>query len=854
MNIEQRQQIVELPPVAPDGVLNADWSYMSLVVPIARTNLVTNPSGELNVTPYSNMTITLGATQDSTQQYHGAYSISRLLTGVTDGIRYETVSSVSGTIYAASVKVLCLQAGISFTLGVYPSGGSTAALVTRSFRTTGKWQWVWVFWKETSTTTRALAVRLTSAPKAGGSTFYTDGWQYEACNAGEVFPTTYIDGDQESIFPAQFPSPYGWNGSRHNSTSYRTAQTRDGGRVVNFNQYKVYLTQIRGLGVAPPSHIVNAPPGIDGAAYQSSFVRPRGFSLQGRFATFTDLELENARKEFTQALNLDLTFPRQPVVLLHQRYACSDPQGDVGKIIASYNQGMEGDGSVLSDDVSLEFTNWFPTIYGNDQGMAITTSTDVSITNFTSLMFRDSTGVWSQLATSGGSADIRHIQRHFDGTYYIVGLFTTLGVAANRIVRYDPRTNTFTALGTGLNGSAFRVRIHPNGDVYVVGSFTTAGGVTVNRVARWDGSNWNALGGGATKGVDDTAQDVCFDDAGDVYITGQFLNAGGAAANRIVKWIRSTNAFQTLGTGLNVGTGLALTKSLGGTNIWVAGTFATANAVVTNGLAMWDGTTFQAAGAGIDPGGATFIQTMVTTIDGSIYGIGTFLLSGGAPGNQIVRWTGSQYVQLGSGLSANGTDIHVGTDGLLYLTGVAWTTINGGIPVTDAFAIWNGSAYILPDLDMPDSPTARGPTTGPLAELMVGFGTATGTGSGTAKAAAINVMTNGGTAETFPTFYITGPSSASSRLYNIRNYTTGEILSFDLEILEREEIVIQVTPTRTFVFSRTRGLLSTSILPGSSNGITLIKGANRVAVLVIGTVTMTSVWKKRFNTAAEMVY
>lgn len=842
--------------------LNPAKGWFSVIKPIARTNLVANPSGELSVADYWNMTITLNATRDSTQQYYGAYSISRNLTAIGDGIRYvQTVPAAltltSGTIYAVSLRVLCLQAGIKFTAGVYPSGGSVSALVTREWKTTGRWQWVSVIWKETATLAREFAIRLTSSPKPGGSTFFTDGWQVEACNATEVFPTTYIDGDQTSLLVGQFPAPYGWTGARHASTSYRTAQTRDGGQVINLDQLNFSLTDINGLGAAPRTHVIAVRPLTDGADYGTTYLSPRQFVLRGRLNGQTDLELDQYRNRLSDALNVDSTYPRQPVALLYRRYADLDPVSDEGKIIATYDKGLENGAAHMSEDVPLQFTQWFPMIRANDQGQAMTLSTDVSITNFTSLLFRDKNGAWSQIASSGGSADIRHIQRHFDGTYYICGLFTTLGVAANRIVRYNPETNTFTALGTGLNGTALRLRIGSDGDVFVCGSFTTAGGVTVNRVARWDtvALTWNALGAGATKGVDDTAFDMAIDAVGDVYIAGQFLNAGGSAANRVVKWVKSTNAFQTLGTGMN-GTAISAATALDGLKIYFGGQFTTSNTVVTNGAARWNGTTFDALGAGIDPGGATFAQSLAVGPDGSLYAIGTFLASGGAPGNYIARWTGSNWVTLGSGLSNPGTDLAFGFDGLLYLTGVAWTTINGSTPITDGSAQWNGSTYLLPDIDMPDSPTGRGPTTGPLGELMIGFGTATGAGTGTAKAAAINTLTNTGTLQTYPTFYISGPSVGTAQLYNLRSYTTGEILSFNLTILEAENITITMKPGSTRVISATRGDITQSALVGSSGQLTLIKGTNKIAALVVGTnlPTMNVKWPRQFGATEELLY
>lgn len=38
-------------------------------------------------------------------------------------------------------------------------------------------------------------------------------------------------------------------------------------------------------------------------------------------------------------------------------------------------------------------------------------------------------------------------------------------------------------------------------DLYAGGTFTTAGGVTVNRIAKWNGTTWSALGSGMPSAV-----------------------------------------------------------------------------------------------------------------------------------------------------------------------------------------------------------------------------------------------------------------------------------------------------------------------------------------------------------------
>jgi hypothetical protein len=69
--------------------------------------------------------------------------------------------------------------------------------------------------------------------------------------------------------------------------------------------------------------------------------------------------------------------------------------------------------------------------------------------------------------------------------------------------------------------------------LYACGDFTMAGGVTVNKIAKWDGTNWSALGGGLGGGDCETLQ------AGPdnrLYVGGTFTTAGGIAARHLASW------------------------------------------------------------------------------------------------------------------------------------------------------------------------------------------------------------------------------------------------------------------------------------------------------------------------------
>ena len=87
--------------------------------------------------------------------------------------------------------------------------------------------------------------------------------------------------------------------------------------------------------------------------------------------------------------------------------------------------------------------------------------------------------------------------------------------------------------------------------LYAGGNFHIAGGVAANRIAKWDGSSWAALGSGMGGPTRQVLALTVFDDGGGpaLYAGGSFTTAGGVAANRIAKWDGSSWA--ALGSGMD---------------------------------------------------------------------------------------------------------------------------------------------------------------------------------------------------------------------------------------------------------------------------------------------------------------
>jgi N-acetylneuraminic acid mutarotase len=164
---------------------------------------------------------------------------------------------------------------------------------------------------------------------------------------------------------------------------------------------------------------------------------------------------------------------------------------------------------------------------------------------------------------------------------FVGGLFTSAGgVSANRVARFNTQTNTWSTLGTGSsNGVSGRVTALAvvGNEVFVGGRFTSAGGVSANYVARFNTqtNTWSTLGTGSSNGVSGgffpyvNALAVV---GNEVYVGGRFTEAGGVSANYVARFNTQTNTWSTLGTG-----------SSNGVNDWVNALAVVGNEVYVGG-------------------------------------------------------------------------------------------------------------------------------------------------------------------------------------------------------------------------------------------------------------------------------
>jgi trimeric autotransporter adhesin len=131
-----------------------------------------------------------------------------------------------------------------------------------------------------------------------------------------------------------------------------------------------------------------------------------------------------------------------------------------------------------------------------------------------------------------------------DGALIVGGRFDNAGtsepVTVNNVARWDG--TAWSPLGSGMDEFSNLVRAlasldHGDGApaLFAGGSFITAGGNAASRVARWDGEAWSPLGSGTSSHV----YALAVFDSGDgphLYVGGQFTTAGGEPANNIARW------------------------------------------------------------------------------------------------------------------------------------------------------------------------------------------------------------------------------------------------------------------------------------------------------------------------------
>lgn len=257
--------------------------------------------------------------------------------------------------------------------------------------------------------------------------------------------------------------------------------------------------------------------------------------------------------------------------------------------------------------------------------------------------------------------------------------------------------------GSGMNAPVYSLCsiTYPGvgGDLELIagGSFTTAGGAAANRIARWiedpvtgfPAPQWEAMGNGFNGSVSAITR---FN--GRTIAGGYFTTSGNGATtlNRIARWNETSDTWEAMGTGHNgaVAALRAYTVSSQLVRVVAGGYFP-------GGVSAWTETTqvpstpvWTTLGTGFN-GAALALEHH----GGSLYAGGEFTFAGATAVNRIARFdtvpNPDVWVPVGNGIGFNGSVTALRShNGMLYASG-NFTSVDG-IPA-NRLAVWNGTVW-----------------------------------------------------------------------------------------------------------------------------------------------------------------
>ncbi len=298
------------------------------------------------------------------------------------------------------------------------------------------------------------------------------------------------------------------------------------------------------------------------------------------------------------------------------------------------------------------------------------------------------------------------------------------GAPASRVASWDGQA--WSPLGSGVQGVVVRTlaAYDPDGsgpapsDLIVGGSFEFAGGVTVNNIARWDGSGWHAMAGGLTGAasmfIGANARSLAVhdpDEAGPalpaLIVGGIFTHAGGVPAANIAAWDGQTWSPLGLGvTGEDFPYVYALAVGrVGGApspSVYAGGRFSVAGGLSAPCVAEWNGSSWLPLGLGTDlqvHALAVFDADGSGAALGELHAAGYFTMADGQPANGIARWDGSSWHAMGDGHNGSAyATVEFGPAAAPALVVGGLFTLAGGA-ATDNLARWGCDRGCYADCD-----------------------------------------------------------------------------------------------------------------------------------------------------------
>lgn len=218
-------------------------------------------------------------------------------------------------------------------------------------------------------------------------------------------------------------------------------------------------------------------------------------------------------------------------------------------------------------------------------------------------------------------AEFLYVGGEFNG-FYCPAIINTVSLANN--ARWNGQS-WFEMLEYGATGEVFAVAADNNGlpnALYIGGNFTSIEGTPASNVARFDGTKWDALGGGVNGAVRAIAP-VSFNQPG-AFVGGTFtaaINPDGSTVSvaNIAFWDHTQKRWFPVGSGLN---GPVYALEVFSYALYAGGAFTQEllNGPTLNRIAKWDFSTHQweSFGGGVDGGTMPEVRALAVGRGGSV--------------------------------------------------------------------------------------------------------------------------------------------------------------------------------------------------------------------------------------------
>lgn len=795
-----------------------------IIKPKASINLCTNPSFETGTTGWATGGTNTIA-KSAVQQRRGVYSCK--CTYSNNDLLASYAITLTDTDHVASMDIYIPSTYTGTELTLTWTGYTSATVVAGLADMTIKDKWQRVHCHinpDPGDLIGTLTLTETGINGAAAEFIYIDGVLIEADTA----PTTYFDGN--IIETIKKINQYYWTGQANASTSVRLATTRSGGELIDITDYCKKIDVI-GLGMAPTD--VNSLSLVDGTKrYQRTNLTSRYFTLAVAFSGTTIGAVQTNRNALIELVKPDLVPYQQPMIIRYQGetdagLAASEPIDIKCVYVSGLDTGLQRD--FERANIVFEIQDAYLQKDGNK---AVSLDYNDTLANANYIVKRDRDGVWHSMV--GVTNEVVAIAQHpITKEIYIGGYFTNAGGDPNAdyLAKWDEATGAWVSVVAGINSTIWSLVFDAAGNLYIGGYFTNAGDANGNRIVKWDGSSLSSLG----TGLNGVCYTIAIDSSGNIYAGGDFTLAGGVADTAcIAKWDGSV--WTPLSTGIVSGNVWNITIDKDD-NLYIVGDFTNVGDANGDYVVKWTGSAWESLGTGAND----LLYTAVLDEAGNLYVGGEATILGGVTVGYWGRWNGKKWETLGNGVNDAVRKLLINNN-KIYISGDF--TIAGDVSLVDRVAIYIGNGVYQPlDINLSSTPYAYGMLFDNLDNLYIGY-----FASGSAETAGDDIITNSGTAVTYPIITVTGPGL----LRQIVNTTTGKGMYFNnLTLLSGEVITMDLQPDRISMVSTFRGSVLGYVLPGSSYDFPLMPGSNRIATFIDGTTdsntTATMQWVENYH-------